>query len=39
MNILIAGCGRYGALLANRLSSIGHSVVIIDRQENAFKAL
>ena len=39
MNIIIAGCGRYGALLANRLSSLGHSVVIIDRQENAFKAL
>jgi len=39
MNINIAGCGRYGSLLANRLSSLGHSVVIIDRQENAFKAL
>jgi len=39
MNIIIPGCGRYGSLLANRLSSFGHSLVIIDRQENAFKAL
>ena len=39
MNIIIAGCGRYGSLLANRLSSLGHSVVIIDRRDNAFKAL
>jgi len=39
MYIVIVGCGRYGALLANRLSYLGHSVVIIDRRENAFKAL
>jgi trk system potassium uptake protein TrkA len=39
MYIVIVGCGRYGSLLANRLSSLGHSVVIIDRQENALKAL
>ena len=39
MYIVVVGCGRYGSLLANRLSSLGHSVVIIDRQTNAFKAL
>lgn len=39
MYIVIVGCGRYGSLLANRLSYFGHSVVIIDRRENAFKAL
>jgi trk system potassium uptake protein TrkA len=39
MYIVIVGCGRYGSLLANRLSYLGHSVVIIDRRENAFKAL
>ena len=39
MYIVIVGCGRYGALFANRLSYLGHSVVIIDRRENAFKAL
>jgi trk system potassium uptake protein TrkA len=39
MYIVIVGCGRYGSLLADRLSCLGHSVVIIDRQKNAFKAL
>lgn len=39
MDIVIVGCGRYGSLLANRLSHIGHSIVIIDRREDAFKAL
>jgi trk system potassium uptake protein TrkA len=39
MYIVIVGCGRLGALLANRLSSLGHSVVIIDHREDSFKAL
>ena len=39
MNAVIVGCGRYGSLLANRLSSLGHSVIVIDRRETAFKAL
>lgn len=39
MNIVIVGCGRYGSLAANRLSSLGHSVIVIDRRETAFKAL
>jgi trk system potassium uptake protein TrkA len=39
MYIVIVGCGRYGSLLANRLSSLGHSIIIIDRRNDAFKAL
>ena len=39
MYIVIVGCGRYGSLLANRLSSIGHSVVVIDHRKDAFRAL
>ena len=39
MNIVIVGCGRYGALLANRLSACNHSVVVIDQRKEAFKAL
>jgi trk system potassium uptake protein TrkA len=39
MNTVIVGCGRYGSLVANRLSSLGHSVMVIDRCETAFKAL
>ena len=37
--ILIVGCGRLGSLLANRLSSKGHSVVVIDNRESAFSTL
>lgn len=37
--IVIVGCGRLGALLANRLSLDGHSIVVIDRNEEAFKNL
>lgn len=37
--IVIIGCGRLGALLANRLSLDGHSVVVIDRNEATFKDL
>jgi trk system potassium uptake protein TrkA len=39
VNIVIVGCGRYGALLANRLSSRDHNVVIIDRSKEALKGL
>lgn len=34
--ILVVGCGRLGSLLANRLSQLGHSVVVIDIDERAF---
>lgn len=37
--IIVVGCGRLGSLLASRLSSLGSSVVVIDRQETAFENL
>lgn len=37
--IIIVGCGRLGSILANRLSSLGSSVVVIDRDEKAFDKL
>jgi trk system potassium uptake protein TrkA len=37
--IVIVGCGRLGATLANRLSHLGHSVVVVDHAEAAFRAL
>jgi len=39
MNIIIVGCGRVGAELANLLSSGKHNVVIIDKNPNAFSKL
>jgi len=37
--IIIVGCGRLGAYIANNLSSSGHSVVVIDNEESAFNSL
>ena len=37
--VIVVGCGRLGSLLANRLSSLGSSVVVIDREEAAFENL
>jgi trk system potassium uptake protein TrkA len=37
--IVIVGCGRLGSLLAGRFSRDGQEVVIIDRQEQAFRLL
>lgn len=37
--ILIGGCSRFGASLAGELSEHGDDVVIIDRDEAAFKKL
>ncbi|RJR38414.1 MAG: TrkA family potassium uptake protein [Desulfobacteraceae bacterium] len=37
--IVIVGCGRVGADLANELSREGHAVVVIDRNPSAFAAL
>jgi len=34
--IVIVGCGRLGAHLANHLSRDGHSVVAIDTEDRAF---
>ncbi len=37
--VVIVGCGRVGAMLANRLSSLGTNVVVVDRNEAAFDNL
>jgi trk system potassium uptake protein TrkA len=37
--IVIVGCGRLGSGLANQLSRIGHSVVVIDSDETTFEDL
>jgi trk system potassium uptake protein TrkA len=37
--ILVIGCGRLGAYLATQLSRDGHSVVVIDLDEEKFAAL
>jgi len=34
--VVIVGCGRLGSLLANRLSGLGSSIVVVDRDEAAF---
>lgn len=39
MNIIVVGCGRVGSQLATMLSIEGHNVVVIDRDENAFRRL
>ncbi len=39
MNIIIVGCGKVGAKLAQILSDDGHDVVIIDGDKDAFDAL
>jgi len=37
--IVVVGCGRLGSMLANQLSTLGSNVVVIDRDEAAFKNL
>lgn len=37
--IVVVGCGRLGSILANRLSSEGHSIVVIDQDEQHFSKL
>lgn len=37
--IIIIGCGRLGSFLANRLSSEGHSVVVVDINPTSFDTL
>jgi len=39
VHIIIVGCGRVGAQLAQALSSDGHNVVIIDKKTESFKRL
>jgi trk system potassium uptake protein len=37
MNIIVAGCGKLGAKLAQMLDSEGHNVTVIDKDINTFK--
>lgn len=37
--IVIVGCGRLGSFLANRLSRVGHGVVVIDSDDRTFGKL
>jgi trk system potassium uptake protein TrkA len=39
VKIIIAGCGRVGALLATKFSAEGHDVAVIDKDPAAFKRL
>jgi trk system potassium uptake protein len=39
MKVIVVGCGRYGSELAYRLYQSGHTVSIIDENEEAFKIL
>jgi len=39
MRVMIIGCGRVGSVLANRLDEAGHQVVVLDRNQNAFRRL
>ncbi len=39
MRVIIVGCGRVGALIAEFLDAAGHEVVIIDLQTRAFDRL
>jgi len=37
--VIIVGCGILGSALANTLSALGHSIVIIDHSEDSFDEL
>jgi trk system potassium uptake protein len=39
VHVVILGCGRVGALLADRLDQAGHSVSVIDQDPQAFRRL
>lgn len=39
MHVVIAGCGRVGSQLARTLTADGHSVVVIDKNRDAFRRL
>jgi len=39
MKVMIIGCGRVGSVLANRLDEEGHRVIILDRNQQAFRRL
>jgi trk system potassium uptake protein TrkA len=37
MRVAIIGCGRVGSVLANRLDEADHQVVVLDRNQHAFR--
>ncbi len=39
MRAVIVGCGRVGSVLANRLNEEGHQIVVLDRDQQAFRRL
>ena len=39
MRVMIVGCGRVGSVLANRLDDAKHHVVVLDRNQQAFRRL
>ena len=39
MRVVIIGCGRVGSVLANRLDEAGQQVVVLDRNQHAFRRL
>ncbi|MBA2554418.1 MAG: TrkA family potassium uptake protein [Geodermatophilaceae bacterium] len=39
MHIVIMGCGRVGSSIARSLEELGHSVAVIDRNQEAFRRL
>jgi trk system potassium uptake protein TrkA len=39
MKVMIIGCGRVGSVLANQLDEAGHQVVVLDRNQQAFRRL
>lgn len=39
LNVVVVGCGRLGARLANQLSRQGHHIIIIDSSPQAFSGL
>lgn len=39
MQVIVIGCGKVGSKLASALSMEGHDVVIVDNDNNSFKAL
>jgi len=39
VHVIIMGCGRVGSELAARLEARGHTIAIIDKNQNAFRSL
>jgi trk system potassium uptake protein TrkA len=39
MRAMIIGCGRVGSVLANRLDEAGHQVLVLDKNQQAFRRL